>query len=222
MENKFTYAHNDTSSGERITPTAQFNIPRVNEKINSLRQSAFARGIPTADDETLSFLITVLSAVKPERILELGTAVGVSGAVMLDICVGAQLTTVEREKAFYDEALKNFAAFGFTDRVNAVLGDAGEVIGGLEGEFDFIFLDCAKVQYVKYLPRLKKLLKRGGVLFADDVLLYGWITGEAEIPKKRKMLAAHVKEYIDAVTSDGELFTTVVNCGDGVALSVKK
>lgn len=222
MEGNFTYAHNDTSSGERKTPTASFNIPRVNERINAVRRSAFVRGIPTADDETLNFLITVLSAVKPERILELGTAVGVSGAVMLDVCVGAHLTTVERERAFYDEARKNFAALGYSDRVNAVLGDAGEVIDGLEGEFDFIFLDCAKVQYVKYLPRLKRLLKRGGVLFADDVLLYGWITGEVEIPKKRKMLAAHVKEYIDAVTSDGELVTSVVNCGDGVALSVKK
>ena len=220
MDN-FTYAHNDTSSGERKTPTAQFNIPAIGAKIQSLRQSAFSRGIPTADDETLNFLITLLSAVKPESILELGTAVGISGSVMLNICPSAHLTTVEREEDFFKEASSNFSALGLTERVTAIHGDAGEIINVLEGGFDFIFLDCAKVQYVKYLPRLKRLLKSGGVLLADDVLLYGWLTGETPIPKKRKMLAQHVKEYIDAVTNDSELTTSIINAGDGLALSVK-
>ncbi len=77
------------------------------------------------------------------------------------------------------------------------------------------------MQYVKYLPTLKKLLKKGGALFADDVLLFGYVTGEEEVPKKRKMLVEHIKEYISAVTDDCELQTTVVNIGNGVALSVK-
>lgn len=106
-------------------------------------------------------------------------------------------------------------------RVCAVLGDAGEEIQKLDKEYDFIFLDCAKVQYVKYLPRLKQLLKKGGTLVADDVLLYGWITGETPVPPKRRMLCTHVREYLDAVTSDEELGTTILNIGDGVALSVK-
>lgn len=220
MDN-FTYAHNDTSEGERKTPTAQFNRPNVPEEIQTLRESAFARGIPTADNETLNFLITLLSAVRPENILELGTAIGISGAVILDICKGAHLTTVERDENFYKQAAANFKALNLSDRVTAIHGDCGEAIQSLNGEFDFIFLDCAKVQYVKYLPRLKQLLKKGGVLLADDVLLYGWITGEAEVPKKRKMLAQHVKEYIDAVTNDSELNTTILNVGDGLALSVK-
>ena len=221
MENNFTYAHNDTSSGERKTATAKFNIPAVDEDIKRLRGSAFSRGIPTADDETLNFLITILSAVKPENILELGSAVGISGAVMLKTCGSAHLTTVERDESFFAEAAENFKALGLTERVTAINGDAGEVIQTLSGEYDFIFLDCAKVQYVKYLPRLKQLLKRGGVLLADDVLLYGWITGETEIPKKRRMLAEHIKEYIQAVTSDSELSTSIINAGDGLALSVK-
>lgn len=218
MDN-FTYAHNDTSEGERLTPTARFNIPRISAEIQKLREDAFSRGIPTADDETLNFLITFLSAVKPENILELGTAIGISGSVMLDICASAHLTTIERDEAFYAEALKNLSRY--PGRFKAISGDAGEEILKLDGCYDFIFMDCAKVQYVKYLPRLKRLLKRGGILLADDVLLYGWITGDKEIPKKRKMLAWHVREYIDAVTSDKELATTIINAGDGLALSVK-
>ena len=221
MDENFTYAHNDTSAGERKTPTAKFNKPRVNGKIQLLRQSAFERGIPTADDETLNFLITLLSAFQPESILELGSATGISGGVMLEVCKGARLVTIERDENFYKESVANLTSLCLIERATCILGDAGEVIKTLEGGFDFIFLDCAKVQYVKYLPRLKQLLNRGGILLADDVLLYGWLTGETEIPKKRKMLAGHVQEYIDAVTNDERLVTTILNIGDGVAMSVK-
>ena len=154
--------------------------------------------------------------------MELGSAIGISGSVMLSICTKAHLTTVERDEHMYGEANENFRILNLSDRVTSILGDASEVINNINQKFDFIFLDCAKVQYVKYLPRLKQLLNKGGILLADDVLLYGWITGETEVPKKRKMLAQHVKEYIDAVTSDEQLTTTILNVGDGVALSVKK
>ena len=162
-----------------------------------------------------------MRAVKPKSILELGTAVGVSGAVMLVNAPKARLTTVERDKNFYDEALQNFKDLGLADRVTAICGDAGELIQKLDGCFDLIFLDCAKVQYVKYLPRLKELLNRGGVLIADDVLLFGYVTGEIPVPPKRRMLVEHIKEYLAAVTGDSELSTTVLNIGNGVAMSVK-
>ncbi|MDE7082393.1 MAG: class I SAM-dependent methyltransferase [Clostridia bacterium] len=219
----FHYAHKNTQEGERVTKTAPFNKPQISEEILSLRQNAFMAEIPVSDDETLNFLTTLVSALKPERILELGTAVGASGAAMLEACSVAHLTTVERDEDFYKAAVGNFNMLNLSKRVTAISGDAGEVINGLpENSFDFIFLDCAKVQYIKYLPRLKKLLKKGGVLLADDILLFGYITGEAEVPKKRKMLVEHIKEYISAVTNDGELYTTVLDIGNGVAMSVKK
>ena len=219
----FNYAHKNTEKGERATKTAPFNKPQLGEEIQALRQSAFKAEIPVSDDETLCFLQTFLSTIKPENILELGTAVGVSGAVMLQTCTGAHLTTVERDENFYNTAVENFNALNLASKVTAVFGDAGEEILKLpENAFDFIFLDSAKVQYIKYLPRLKKLLKSGGVLVADDILLFGYITGEEEVPKKRKMLVEHIKEYLTAVTNDKELYTTVLDIGNGVAVSVKK
>ena len=218
----FEYAHGDTSKGERKSPTAIFNNVTMPEKIAAMREEAFAREIPTADDETLNFICTLLAANKPQNILELGTATGVSASVMLNICKIAHLTTIEREQKFYDEALKNFKSLEIDMRVTALYGDAYECLQKLEGQFDFIFMDCAKVQYIKLLPVLKRLLKKGGTLLADDVLLYGWLTGEVPVPQKRKMLYTHVKEYIDAVTQDSELYTTVLNVGDGLAMSVKK
>ena len=110
MENNFTYAHNDTSAGERKTPTAKFNIPALPERVQKLRESAYERSIPTADDETLNFLITLLSALQPENILELGTATGISGAVMLDVCPRARLSAT---KSFTSRRSKILLRSGF-------------------------------------------------------------------------------------------------------------
>ena len=216
------YAHFDTSKGERKTATASFNRPEIPAQLQRLRENAFERSIPTADDETLQFLITQLCALKPKNILELGTATGISGIAMLLTCTEAHLTTIEKSREFFEEAKKNFKCFGVDMRADAINADAGEAIHMLSDTYDFIFMDCAKVQYIKYLPTLKKLLSRGGVLLADDILLFGWLTGEAEVPKKRKMLFRHVSEYVQAVTNDEELSTTIINIGDGLAFSVKK
>lgn len=217
----FNYAHKDTSGGERQTPTAKLNIPAVDEDLKALRKSAFEREIPTSGDETLCVLLTLAKAINPQKILELGTATGISGIAMLKACPNARLTTVEKSEEFYSEAIKNFKDAEVLDRVTAIWGDAGEEILKLENDsFDLIFLDCAKVQYIKYLPALKGLLRDGGTLIADDILLFGYITGEAEVPKKRKMLVEHIKEYISAVKADKDFTTSILNAGDGLCISV--
>ena len=219
---EFTYAHKDTSSGERTTRTARFNKPQISGNLQRIREAAFAREIPVSDDETLCFLQTLILSKQPKNILELGTAIGVSGIVMLETCKTAHLTTIERDENFYKEAKTNFASAGVENRVTQIFGDAGQTIQTLSGKYDFIFLDCAKVQYIKYLPRLKELLKEGGMLYADDILLFGYITGEEQTPKKRAALVNHIKEYINAVISDKDFYTTILDAGNGAAISVKR
>ncbi|MCD8372651.1 MAG: O-methyltransferase [Clostridia bacterium] len=225
---EYNYAHNNTQCGERKTRTAQFNKYKctdshISQQIEKLRIYANEREIPTACDETLNFICNLARIKNAKNILELGTGIGISGICLLDSCPDASLTTVEKNETFFYEARENFGWANMEGRVVQISGDAGEEIEYLpEESFDFIFMDSAKVQYVKYLPTLKKLLKKGGVLAADDVLLYGWITGEEQPPKKRAALIRHIQEYIDAAISDDELSTTIVDIGDGIALSIKK
>ena len=194
----------------------------INEEITSRRKDALSRGIPVADDETLQFLLLTLAMSKPQRILEIGTAVGLSSVAMLLACPEARLTTMELEEERYIEAKENFAHFGVTDRVTAHLGDAGEILAMMDGEFDFVFLDGPKAQYEKYLFDLKRLMKKGAILFADDVLLYGWVSGEEPTPQKRHSIVDKIRSYLHTVTEDKDFITSVLNVGDGVALSVYK
>lgn len=218
---EFGYAHKNTCGGERQTPTAQFNGVRFCGGLEEIIKSANEREIPVSCRETLAFLTALAAAVNPVRILEIGTAVGVSALAMLSVCPSAHITTIEKDPAFHAEAVENFRAAGKTQHVSAILGDAAEILPSLGGEYGLIFLDGAKAQYIKYLPHLKRLLKKGGTLLADDVLLFGYVSGESETPKKRKSLVGHVREYINAVTGDPELRTVVVGVGDGMAMSVK-
>ena len=219
-EQNFTYAHRDTSTPERASRTAELNKLQVSDRVAALRKGAYAREVPVADDETLGFLLSLARAKGAESILEVGCAEGVTSLALLEECDGAKLTAIERDGNFYNAAKLNLLGYG--ERTSLIFGDANDVLPTLEdGVYDFIFLDCAKVQYVKLLPHLKRVLKTGGVLLADDVLLYGWVNGEAEVPKKRRMLVEHIREYLAAVTDDKELRTSVLDIGNGLALSVR-
>ena len=200
--------------------TASLVKLNIDERVARLRAHALERDIPVADDETLQFLLLTVSMLKPKRILEIGTAVGLSGSAMLMACPEARLTTMELEEDRYLEAKENFAALGVKDRVTAHLGDAAEILAMMDGEYDFVFLDGPKAQYEKYLFDLKRLMKKGATLFADDVLLYGWVSGEEPTPQKRHSIVDKIRSYLHTVTNDPELITSVLDVGDGVALSV--
>ncbi len=200
--------------------TASLVQLHIDPAVEEARKDALLRGIPVADDETLQFLLLTLAMQKPARILEIGTAVGLSGVAMLQACPSARLTTMELEEERYEEAKRNFVKFGVNERVTAHLGDAGEILAMMDGKFDFVFLDGPKAQYEKYLFDVKRLMNRGGVLFADDVLLYGWVSGEEPTPQKRRSIVDKIRSYLDTVTRDRDFITSVLDVGDGVALSI--
>ncbi|MDE7300834.1 MAG: class I SAM-dependent methyltransferase [Clostridia bacterium] len=217
----FNYAHNDTGTPERESRTAGLNKLRVSDRVEDLRKSANAREVPTASAETLNYILTLALAKNAANVLEVGCAEGITSLALLQTCGGARLTAIERDEQFYRAAHTNLNEYA--DKVTLIKGDAAEVLATLnDSAYDFIFLDCAKVQYVKLLPQLKRILKAGGVLLADDVLMYGWVNGEVETPKKRRMLVEHIREYITAVTDDNELQTAILDIGNGLAMSVKR
>lgn len=220
-EKTFEYAHRDTSQPERVSRTAGLNKLRLPEEIAHLRKYAHEREVPTASDETLNFLLTLALAKNAKNILEVGCAEGLTSLALLNISEGAHLTAIERDERFICSFKTNLNAYA--ERYTLLEGDAADICVTLPDEaYDFIFLDCAKVQYIKLLPELKRILKKNGVLVADDVLMYGWVNGEVETPKKRKMLVEHIREYIESVTNDEELQTAILDIGNGLAMSVKK
>ena len=195
---------------------------RTDGRILQMREERKARRDPVCADETLAYLLFTVQSLAPARILEIGTAEGLTGAALLLEAENARLTAIEADEERFRLAEKNFAAFGLSERVRCIFGDAADVLPALTQEYDLIFLDGPKAQYVRYLPDLKRLLRAGGVLAADDVLLYGWVDGSVPVPPKRRSIAARIRDYLEAVSGDEELVTSVLPVGEGLAVSVKR
>lgn len=197
------------------------NLSRLYERapeLLSLRENAKMGRDPTCADETLAYILSLCEEKKPDKILEVGCGEGLTSVSMLLFCE-ATLTAIELDPERRKRAEKNFDAFGLSNRVRLFEGDAGEILPMLDGDFDLIFSDGPKVQYKNYLPDFKRLLKSGGVLLSDDVLLYGWTYGNP--PKKRKMLAQHLREYLSLLEHDPDFATEVLPLGEGLAVSRK-
>ncbi len=195
--------------------------PKIDERLLALRARAKEVRDPTTEDDTLQYILATVAQKSPKRILEIGCAEGLTSIAML-LAGDASLTAIELDGTRANTARKNFTEFGVADRVTLYEGDAGEILPMLKGEYDLVFLDGPKVQYRRYLPEIKRLLVSGGVLLSDDILLFGWVTEEEPVPQKRRALVEHIREYLQLLARDGELITSILRLGQGLALSVKR
>ena len=161
-------------------------------------------------------------SVAPKIVRELAFEHFPGRAGQLDPREASLSVRFERDAERAEKALENFRRFGVEARAVLHEGDAGEILPLLEGEYDLIFLDGPKVQYRRYFSDCKRLLKKGGVLLSDDVLLFGWVDGSVPVPHKRKMLVEHIREYLELLKSDPDFETEVLPIGEGLAVSVKK
>lgn len=194
----------------------------VDEKLMELRNAYRESGVPTLLTESLNELVLMARIKNPANILELGTATGCSAIALLFACPDAALTTVEKFRKSADEAARNFKTFGVDDRITQYVGDAVDIISNLNEKFDFVFLDCNKSKYKDLLPIIKLKMTTGGVLFADNVLYRGYITGEAKAPHRHNTIKNNMREFLRLISTDKGFITTISDVGDGVSISYKK
>ena len=196
-------------------------IPRELEQFEAW---ALKRGVPVIKRDTQSLLRFIIKKEKPEAILEIGTAVGFSTLYMLEFAPsGAHITTIEKVEMRLKEARKRL---GQNDRVTLIEADADEALGELASAgntYDMIFLDAAKGQYISWLPVIIKLLRPGGLLVTDNVLLEGSIAeSKFSIERRDRTIHKRMREYLHAITHSEMLESVVLPVGDGISVSYRK
>ncbi|HIT77217.1 MAG TPA: O-methyltransferase [Candidatus Limihabitans stercoravium] len=182
---------------------------------------SFAREnyIPVMLDDTKKLLQQLTTENQPKKILEIGTAIGYSGIVMLTSSPEAQLNTIEMDEKSAEMARQNFIQAGVYDRVNLFVGDAKEIVTQLTGKYDFIFLDGPKGQYDCFLPYLIDVLEVGGLLVCDNVLYKGLVEHVPEHRHKHITIARNLNRFLDDLNNDNRLTTRLHRTGDGVTVS---
>ncbi len=209
---------------ERIVTFINSMETENSEILEVIEREALDSYVPIIRKEMQSFLKLLLSIQKPMRVLEVGTAVGFSALLMSEYLPdGATITTIENYDKRIPIARKNFERAGKEHMITLLEGDAQEVLKTLEGEYDFIFMDAAKGQYIHFLPDVLRLLRAGGLLVSDNVMQEGTIIeSRFGVERRDRTIHARMREYLYVLKHHEELITSIVPLGDGVALSVKK
>ena len=193
--------------------------------LEKLRGYASAHNVPVLRPDSAAFLRTLVLLRKPGNILEAGTAIGYSALLMAKAAPDALIETVELDADTAAVARGNLRDAGpdIERRVRVILGDASEVFASLRGTYDMIFLDSAKGQYVHMLDDVLRLLSPGGLLVADNCIFYGKVFDEpASAPHKHRTIVANMRAFIERVLCGGEFDGSLLECGDGMLVAVKR
>ena len=192
--------------------------------IEAIEQEALRDRVPIIRKEMQSFLKVLLMIKRPMRILEVGAAVGFSSILMSEYMPeGGHITTIENYDKRIPIARANFKRAGKEEQIDLIEGDALEVMHGLEGPYDLIFVDAAKGQYIHYLPEVMRLLGIDGVLVSDNVLQEGdIIESRFAVERRNRTIHSRMREYLYELKHHDQLQTSIIPLGDGVALSVKR
>jgi predicted O-methyltransferase YrrM len=146
-------------------------IPARDELLLELEAEAERENIPIVGPVVGELLVILVGASRAQNILEIGTATGYSAIYLARACepVSGRVVTLEHDSSKAARARQNFRKAGLEDRVDVRVADALQTLGRLDGEFDLIFIDIEKKDYIKALPDCQRLLRTGGLLVADNV-----------------------------------------------------
>lgn len=163
----------------------------------------------------LSFISKFL---QPTRILEIGTFTGYSALCLAEgLKESGHLITIEIDPQYEHIINKFFRISTFYDKLELKIGDALQIIGGLNTEFDLIFIDAYKLDYLKYYEIAISKLRKGGLIIADNVLWSGKVIFELD-DKTAKAL----DEFNSYVKNDKRVEKIMIPIWDGITLIRKK
>lgn len=195
------------------------NTPLLEE----IEQEALQTYVPIIRKEMQTFLKWLLAVKCPNRILEVGTAVGFSALFMAEYNpVPCEITTIENYEKRIPVARKNFERADRTQQITLLEGDAAVQLKELTEPYDMIFMDAAKGQYIHFMDDVLRLLKTGGILVSDNVLQDGdIIESRFAVTRRNRTIHKRMRDYLYQLTHHEELRTSVLPFGDGVTVSVK-
>ena len=224
-------------------------VDRINSRfipgeIESLKYYANLHNVPVLYDESLVFLRFLTQIHSPKRILEIGTAIGYSGSAMLLCSKNSMLFTIEIDETAYYLAAEHFKSLDLSHRVRQYLGDAAFILGEfcklhLEHlsnsksedsallkvdkniDFDMIFIDAAKAQYLEYFKLCEPLMSDTCVVVFDNVLYKGIVVG---LPHTRRnnTIGKRLNELFSYIEQSKRYEMSLLGMGDGILLVKQK
>ena len=188
-------------------------------ELEKIKKKALEDKVPIIMDDTLEVVAKILTEIKPNKILEIGTAVVYSAICFSEyLQENGKIDTIERDTERVKEARENIKKAEVEDKINIYEGDAVEILPTLNDEYDVVFIDAAKGKYPFFLNQALRMIRQGGVIIADNVLYKGYVMSDYNKHKQRTAVR-NLREYIAEITNNDKLETKILEVGDGLAIS---
>ena len=190
----------------------------MNSDFKYIEKYAEEHNIPIMEKTGINFLTKYIKENNIKNILEIGSAIGYSAIKMALVDEKIKITTIEKNDSRYLEALKNIKTFNLEKQITLVLADALDI--ELSEQYDLIFIDAAKGQYIKFFEKFKNNLKKSGVIISDNIMFHGYVEKKERIESKNlRQLVNKIKNYIDFLENNDEFNTIFYKIGDGISVS---
>ena len=189
------------------------------EELEKIKQKALEEHIPIIMDDTLEVIAKYLKEIEPQKILEIGTAVGYSAMCFSEyLADGGKIDTIERDEERIKEAKVNIKNVGVEEKINIYEGDAVEILPTLNDKYDVVFIDAAKGKYPFFLKEALRMINENGIIFADNILYKGYVMSDYNKHKQRTAVK-NLREYIKLSSENKNLETKILDIGDGLSIS---
>lgn len=197
-------------------------VEELYKNIREIKSKALEDNIPIILDDSLDFLTDYIEKKRISNILEIGTAVGYSAIMMALSSPDVTVTTIEKDKDRYLEAVKNVKKMGLEERIILIYSDALEV--KLKDKFDLIFIDASKSKNKEIFDCFESNLLPRGSIITDNINFHGYVKKDLkEIDNYHlKGLVKKIRKYISFLEENLKYKTTFYDIGDGLSISEKR
>ncbi len=195
----------------------------LSDELLKIENEALKNNVPIIDKEVQSLIKMFLCILKPEKILEFGTAVGFSALFMYEVLDGnVMIDTMERDEERIQIAKNNFKYFECENKINLIEGDCFNNLNKISTEYDLIFVDSSKSHYEKLFNISIQKLSKNGIIIFDNVLYKGMVASDDLVQKRKKTIVKNMRTFIQNVVNEEKFFTLLLPIGDGVMILRRK
>ena len=178
--------------------------------IRRLEEYAKENNVPIMMKDGIEFLTQYIKENNVKRVLEIGSAIGYSAIRMALVDKDIKVTTIERDTNRFNEAVKNIKEFNLENQIEIINADALEYT--TDKQFDLIFIDAAKAQYIKFFEKYKINLKQDGTIKNPELTTN----------RNTKQLVRKINTYIEFLKENKEFKTEFISLGDGIGISKRQ
>ena len=190
--------------------------------IIEMEEYAKEHNVPILSNHAAEFLEQIVMLTNPRRVLEIGTAIAYSTIrVARRLKKKSEIHTIEMSEDNAAIAKENIEKSGLEDKIELKIGNALTIMPQLQKKYDLIFLDADKEDYKRLFDYSMILLKRGGVIFIDNLLWHGFAATQ-KVPKEYKVSTKYIREFNKVFMNQATLTSTILPVGDGIGLGIKR